>query len=302
MGYGSRSLEILNQYYSRKFVSLEESIRRADAQTFLEASKVNEGTELQSEQLDVRDPTRMPPLLQRLSERTPENLNYLGVSFGITSDLFRFWKHAGYVPLYLRQTENPLTGEYTCIMLKALGESEHTWLSAFAEDFRRRLLFLLSFNFRKLTAVTALTIVQSTRSIITPGTTRASTLRTVRELFSPFDLKRLDAYCSNMLDYHNILDLLPSLASLYFGDRFEGVQLSAVQETVLVAIGLQHKALEDLESELSISASQTLALFVKVIKKITKAIRETYASEGVPEHARESEGQEMYEYGLMCPC
>ncbi len=31
----------------------------------------------------------MPPLLQRLSERKPENLDYLGVSYGMTGQLLR---------------------------------------------------------------------------------------------------------------------------------------------------------------------------------------------------------------------
>ena len=32
----------------------------------------------------------MPPLLQRLSERKPESLDYLGVSYGLTSQLLRY--------------------------------------------------------------------------------------------------------------------------------------------------------------------------------------------------------------------
>ena len=38
-------------------------------------------------------------------------------------------------------------------------------------------------------------------------------------LLSPFDLKRLESYANNMLDYHVILDLVPRLALLYFTDR-----------------------------------------------------------------------------------
>src|ERR1700722_18032799 len=39
--------------------------------------------------LAIRSPTAMPPLLQRLTERKPENLDYLGVSYGLTSQLLR---------------------------------------------------------------------------------------------------------------------------------------------------------------------------------------------------------------------
>jgi N-acetyltransferase 10 len=100
----------------------------------------------------------MPPLLQRLTERKPENLDYLGVSYGLTSSLLRwdsclsiifikdsrctdkpmirFWKRAGYVPLYLRQTTSELTGEHTCVMVRGLNnsvESEMGWLHEFTK-------------------------------------------------------------------------------------------------------------------------------------------------------------------------
>jgi N-acetyltransferase 10 len=77
----------------------------------------------------------MPPLLQRLSERKPENLDYLGVSFGLTKDLLRFWKKQGFVPLYASQKENALTGEFSFVMLKQLASAivrEQGWLGAFA--------------------------------------------------------------------------------------------------------------------------------------------------------------------------
>ena len=32
----------------------------------------------------------------KLNERKPELLAYMGVSFGLTSDLLRFWKKIGY--------------------------------------------------------------------------------------------------------------------------------------------------------------------------------------------------------------
>lgn len=78
----------------------------------------------------------MPPLLQRLSERKPENLDYLGVSYGLTPQLLRFWKRAGYVPLYLRQTTSELTGEHTCVMVRGLNsslDSDMGWLHEFAK-------------------------------------------------------------------------------------------------------------------------------------------------------------------------
>ena len=78
----------------------------------------------------------MPPLLQRLSERKPETLDYLGVSYGLTPQLLRFWKRAGFSPLYIRQTTSELTGEHSCVMVRGLNSSSEQdleWLAEFAK-------------------------------------------------------------------------------------------------------------------------------------------------------------------------
>lgn len=72
-----------------------------------------------------------------------------------------------------------------------------------------------------------------------------------------------------------ILDLLPTLAALYFAQRFPAdVKLSGVQSSILLALGLQRKSVEDVEQELQLPVAQSLALFVKTIRKMTKALSE----------------------------
>lgn len=75
-------------------------------------------------------------------------------------------------------------------------------------------------------------------------------------LLTPFDLKRLESYANNMLDYHVILDLLPTVASLYFEKRLGGeIRLSAVQSSILLALGAQRKTIEQVEVNHSSSVS-----------------------------------------------
>lgn len=52
----------------------------------------------------MRPRTNLPPLLQKLSELPPYRLHYIGVSYGLTRSLFKFWKRNQYVPLYIRQS------------------------------------------------------------------------------------------------------------------------------------------------------------------------------------------------------
>ncbi|KAG6860009.1 hypothetical protein C0995_000613 [Termitomyces sp. Mi166 len=277
MGYGSRALQILNSYYSGELFSLDEAL--VDDEVHPDASQVDSDTNLLTDSPSVRAPSAMPPLLQRLSERKPEGLDYLGVSYGLTPQLLRFWKRAGYVPLYIRQTTSELTGEHTCVMVRGLNcssESELEWLGDFAQDFRRRFLSLLSYKFRDFGSVTALSVLEA----VTAGLKKHDAEKVqdldaseLNLLLTPFDLKRLESYANNMLDYHVIIDLLPTLASLYFQKRLgTDVRLSAVQSSILLALGLQRKDIEEVESELQIAVSQGLALLVKVVRKISKCL------------------------------
>ena len=51
-----------------------------------------------------------------------------------------------------------------------------------------------------------------------------------------------------MLDYHVVLDLLPIIASFFFEKRLgDDVRLSAVQSSILLALGLQRKSIEEVE-------------------------------------------------------
>lgn len=50
------------------------------------------------------------------------------------------------------------------------------------------------------------------------------------------DVKRLEMYCRNLVDYHLIVDLIPTLAKLYFLQRVGDVKLSAAQSVSWVTI------------------------------------------------------------------
>jgi N-acetyltransferase 10 len=91
-------------------------------------------------------------------------------------------------------------------------------------------------------------------------------------VLSPFDLKRLESYSNNMLDYHVILDLLPLVADLYFSDRLK-ISLSGVQRAIILAIGLQRKGIDELEKELSLPSGQVMAMFIKIVKKVSTTFR-----------------------------
>lgn len=261
MGYGGRAMEELEKYYSGDVVGVNEDEEKV---VIVTEEEFEEGS-LLTEKIGVRDASMMPPLLLRLSERPlKERLDWLGVSYGITQPLHKFWKRAGYTPVYVRQTCNELTGEHTCIMLKGVGSKiEKGWLDTFSLDFRKRFLELLSYQFRTFSPSLVLSVLDGNGK-------QAEMLKDASQValyFSPFDLKRLESYSNNLLDYHVIVDLLHSISRLYFLESFDQLKLSAAQGAIFIAIGLQKKTVEQVEADLGISVSQILALFAKAVRK-----------------------------------
>lgn len=279
MGYGSRALELLVDFYEGKFTSLNEDMAAPKEEMVRVTDEELSNSNLLDDNVHVRDIRSMPPLFGKLAERRPDALDYVGVSYGLTPSLHKFWKRSSFVPVYLRQTANELTGEHSCVMLRTLttGSNDASWLGAFSRDFHRRFLALLSYQFREFPSVLSLSICESANAGAKLDTSAA--LRNLKKAdldatFSPFDLKRLDSYANNLLDYHVILDLVPTISEFYFGNRLAGkVSLSGVQQSILLAIGLQRKSLDDLEKELSLPSSQLLAMFLKIIRKISTHFR-----------------------------
>ena len=137
MGYGTRALQLLEDFYSGKMVGLD----------FVSEEKKGLG-----------------PILRKLTETRPPKLSYLGVSFGLNEPLFKFWKRSAYVPVFIKLTENDVTGENTCILLKEI-ENENVganWLVNFKLDFSDRFVHLLPFHFRQVTCKLAQDILKMT--------------------------------------------------------------------------------------------------------------------------------------------
>lgn len=269
MGYGKWAIEQLALFYQGKISSLVESTNEDSALPSM-------ANRPRLTQLAPRQD--LPPLLRKLSELVPERLDYMGVSFGVTRRLFKFWKTVRFVPLYIRQTVNELTGEHSAIMVRSF-DAKHGgtgWLDSFYSDFQRRFASLLAFSFSKIEASLALSVL--TVREIRPSAGLISTSEHISIHMTGFDQKRLHSYAQNLADFHVVIDLVPTLARLFISGMFDstgedGMMLSALQKVVLVGVGLQHRTVESIANEVGVDSSQLLALFSQTMRKFDKHFR-----------------------------
>jgi len=298
MGYGSKALELLSQYYEGKFFKLDED------------------EEMEESNEEKKGKKKLKPLLSKLEDIKPPFIYYLGTSFGLTNNLYNFWQKNGYKPLYIAMNSNSITGEHSCIMIKPLNEGniklltedisnnnnqKIKWFNPFSVDFKHRLTSLLSFNFNKLNIKLCLSLLEPPITTSTANDkddndndddnseNKKIMKKNEIELFlTKFDFKRMELYSRNMTNYNMIIDLIPIIANLYFNKKIF-VPLSYIQAGVLLGVGLQRKNFDEIVQEFNIEISQLLAMFNKMVKKFVTYIKNIYQKDIEMEEEKDNE-------------
>jgi len=325
MGYGSRALELLQKYYEGALINVDEIEEDESVGLISQPAKkpissvvsAEESKESKIKTEEIKPKKGLKPIMQPLSKRKPLPVHYLGTSYGVTPQLYNFWKRNGYIPLYMRQTLNELTGEHTCVMVKPLmgdssksdisipkhlvdsSDSQYGWLAGYATDFKKRFIALLGYEFRNLPTALVMSILNVTKDSqqnqTAPGGSETDITepltenikQEIRANVSTFDVARLESYTKNLVDYHMILDLLPTTARLYFLGKLKSIGFSYIQLAMLAGIGLQYKKVEEIGEELNVGTSQLMAMFNKAMRKISRSVKAAYEDDKSKEKSTE---------------
>jgi len=289
-GYSSEALRQLVSWFEQRSRGGGSFEGAAGMTTGGNSSGSKGGTGLLEEELEPRG---VPALLTAVSETPPPyELDYIGTSFGLTIDLYEFWRKSGFRPVYLRQTTHEATGEHSTIMLRALQPLERETAAAtivdhFVADFRTRFLRLLQGPFRDQPTKLALSIVDppvdTSNNDLDEANDNADadgiesqaplTARTLLQFLSRDDVHRLEQYGRNLVEYNLVLDIVPALAHLVLGRRMPKVQLSLLQYAMLIAVGCQSRTFDEVAVEFNAKAGQLLALFNKAMHKLANGCR-----------------------------
>lgn len=93
-------------------------------------------------------------------------------------------------------------------------------------------------------------------------------------------MNRLDSYARNMVDFHLVIDLVPTLSALFFSKKLDAVmRFGYAQASILLGIGLQFKRVDDLIKEQNSNSAEILAKFRKIVKKFANVFKKLYEEE-----------------------
>eukprot|EP01064_Diplonema_japonicum_P020722 TRINITY_DN30302_c0_g1_i1.p1 TRINITY_DN30302_c0_g1~~TRINITY_DN30302_c0_g1_i1.p1 ORF type:complete len:974 (+),score=256.18 TRINITY_DN30302_c0_g1_i1:57-2978(+) len=279
--YGSKALELLTKYYNGEICSIEEPGKQEEAK---DANEADDGS------FTIRPRDNLPHLLHRLTDRKPERCHYIGVSYGLSVELYNYWTKGAFAPVYLRQGKNDLTGEHSMIMLRSMNAGDgvaQEWVDKYNIDFGKRFVRLLPLSFRKVPVVTALSVACNPKALkhvkVDGGDCYVKGVKQITESdlmqhFTPYDLQRLSAFTRQLVDKSVILDLVPIIATMYFTgtmyalpDGGAGVNLPIPQAAVLMAIGLQGLTFDDIIAQTEFSSTrinQLVSFFEKALNRV----------------------------------
>ncbi|KAK4391830.1 RNA cytidine acetyltransferase 1 [Sesamum angolense] len=91
-GYGSAALDLLTRYYKGQLDLITEEDKETKDKQKLPGNVTQAAAKVSLLEETITPRQDLPPLLIHLRHRTPEKIHYIGASFGLTLDLYHFWK------------------------------------------------------------------------------------------------------------------------------------------------------------------------------------------------------------------
>ncbi|KAK4432860.1 RNA cytidine acetyltransferase 1 [Sesamum alatum] len=92
-GYGSAALDLLTRYYEGQLTDLmTEEDNETKEKLKLPGNVTQAAAKVSLLEETITPKQDLPPLLIHLRDRSPEKIHYIGASFGLTMDLFCFWR------------------------------------------------------------------------------------------------------------------------------------------------------------------------------------------------------------------
>ncbi|KAK6090692.1 hypothetical protein P3W45_000415 [Vairimorpha bombi] len=233
MGYGSRALELLVGFL-----------------------KTNQYSSLTRLRIPIDENDKNVMFYDSTDIFIPK-ISWIGTSFGVTERLLNFWKKHDLIPICMKQTISHITGEHTLILMKSVDPLLDTQLLKYYKTFKTRFIGQLGYSFRDLSSSLSLVLLFN----------KAHKRIEDQIIFSDENIERIDKYCRGIIDILHIIDIMPLIARKYFNDQMS-VQLSLLQQSVLLMIGCQHKSIEEISKIHNLKFYEVNTILMKILNTL----------------------------------
>ncbi|MGC9179522.1 MAG: tRNA(Met) cytidine acetyltransferase TmcA [Vulcanisaeta sp.] len=198
-------------------------------------------------------------MLKRIEEEARERgIDWVGVGFGVNAKLLNFWIKNGYMPVHISPERNPISGEYSVLLVKPINEKTRDIIIYANKEFRLRLLNSLQGPFHDMEPDVVRMLLTDWGQALDPGYTPRLTEAQIR---------RLVAYSWGPMTYENTADAITELVKTYYLRRgVDSINLPQFYEEALICKVLQARPWRESAKVLSIRKSTLMLMLREVIK------------------------------------
>ncbi len=197
-------------------------------------------------------------MLSELEKEAMERgYDWVGAGFGVTAELLNFWVKNGYIPVHISPDRNPVSGEYTILVVKPLNRKAAKYIDYIAREFKKKLLNSLYEPYHDLDPRVALMLLKSTPDI-----------PRVKINLSPPQVGRFMSYAWSDLTLESCMDCMVEVVKHYFVASPKP-NLSELQELLLILRILQGKSWRMVCEELELNPPDVMFEIKNIAKKFS---------------------------------
>ena len=190
-----------------------------------------------------------------------EGLDWLGSGFGVNEKLLRFWARNGFLVLHISPDRNPVSGEYTILVLKPRSPTAEKAALISSREYKWRLLHSLYDTYRDLETPIAIQMLDQPPPGIDPG---------YEPRRSPILRDRAWVYNWGPMTYESANDLALEMARTYWMHPPEKrPRLSDMERHIIVAKVLQGKPWSEVAAELGVREYKVMVTLKEALRKLT---------------------------------
>lgn len=198
-------------------------------------------------------------LEQIYQEALRRELDWVGSGFGVNEKLLKFWLRNGFTVLHISPDRNPVSGEYTILVVKPISSIIRKAVSIGNKEFRRKLLESLHDTYKGLETELAIAMLKGEEPILDNYCPK----------LTPIQVDRLWIYSYGPMTYEAMCDVMHEIARSYWYmyPKLKGFNLSKKEEYILTAKALQAKTWDDIASETHLRPYTVMMIVKEIARK-----------------------------------
>ncbi len=195
-------------------------------------------------------------------EASREGLDWVGSGFGVNEQLLRFWLKNNYLPVHMSPDRNPVSGEYTLLVINPISERMKKLVSLINKEFKRKVIESLHDPYRGLETEVAVLLLKHGEPVDVDYYPR----------LTPVQVDRLWIYAYGPMTYEAVTDILHELVKAYWlvYPKTRGLSFNKREEYISIAKVMQGKSWDQVASELRTKPHAVMVALKEMARKILR--------------------------------